>query len=122
MSFGPQTLPFVNENPKVTWKGASGISYDFWLHPIGTIYLAIPGAYIFCKPASVSSWNSLYVGETDNFLRRLTNELAAHHRWNGIRAHGATHICTLVIQGGNAERLRIETDLRHGLNPPCNRQ
>src|SRR5580704_9751550 len=116
MSFGPQHQPLPNEKPKVTWNGASGISYGFWLHPIGTTYLALPGIYIFCNAASVSTWNSIYIGETDNFLRRLTNELAAHHRWDCIRAHGATHICTLVIQGGNSERLQIETDLRHALN------
>jgi hypothetical protein len=28
----------------------------------------------------------------------------------------------MVVAGGNAERVRIETDLRHGLNPSCNRQ
>jgi hypothetical protein len=28
----------------------------------------------------------------------------------------------MVVTGGNAERVRVETDLRHRLNPPCNRQ
>jgi hypothetical protein len=28
----------------------------------------------------------------------------------------------MIVTGGNAERVRIETDLRHALNAPCNRQ
>jgi hypothetical protein len=32
-----------------------------------------------------------------------------------------THIAALVV-AGDAERLRIETDLRHGLNPSANAQ
>ena len=111
----------VNPNPSVNWTGASGTSYGFWLHPIGTKYLAVPGVYIFCR-AEAGLLYAKYVGETDNFSRRLTDELASHHRWDSIRAHGATHISTLTVKGGNAERVRIETDLRHGLNPPCNRQ
>ncbi len=113
--------PQVNQNPYVNWKGASGASYAFWLHPIGTNYFELPGVYVFCTLAG-GLWYAKYVGETDNFARRLSDELKSHHRWDSIRAHGATHICTRVVEGGNAERLRIETDLRHGLNPPCNRQ
>jgi hypothetical protein len=119
-------LPNVNPNPQpqptVTWPGASGIKYSFNLHKIGAVFLAVPGVYIFCKGATATTWQQIYVGETDNLLRRLTNELAAHHRWECAKRHGATHICALRVDGGNAERIRTEIDLRHGLNPPCNRE
>jgi hypothetical protein len=117
-----QRNPLVNVAPMVSWRGASLQWYEFQLHAIGTVYLERPGVYIFCRLAANENWDSIYVGETDNFLRRLSNELATHHRWESIRTAGATHICTLHVPAHNSLRLRIETDLRHGLNPPCNRQ
>ncbi|MDE2020313.1 MAG: GIY-YIG nuclease family protein [Patescibacteria group bacterium] len=112
----------VNPAPIVIWVGASLRRYEFQLHPIPIVYLERPGVYIFCSRAINGNWNAIYVGETDNFSRRLTNELATHHRWKSIRAAGATHICTLHVPGHDSLRLQIETDLRHSLNPPCNRQ
>jgi hypothetical protein len=32
-----------------------------------------------------------------------------------------THIGALVV-AGDTQRIRVETDLRHSLNPSCNRQ
>jgi transposase-like protein len=52
----------------------------------------------------------------------VNNELRSHHRWDSIVAAGVTHICTLRVVMYESERLRIETDLRQHLNPPCNRQ
>ena len=119
-------IPSLNPNssaaPTVVWPGLSGARYTFNLHAIGTVYLAISGVYISCKGGTLNSWHAIYVGETDNLLRRLTNELASHHCWQCAKRHGATHICTLRVDGGETERLRIETDLRHGLNSPCNQQ
>ena len=37
----------VNPTPTINWTGESGKSYGFWLYPIGTKYLALPGVYIF---------------------------------------------------------------------------
>jgi hypothetical protein len=118
--------PNLNVNPipepTVTWPGGNGAKYTFHLYPIGQVFYAVPGLYIFCRPTQGNRWQAIYVGETDNLWRRVTNELAAHHQWDAVRAHGATHICALRVDAGQAERLRIETDLRHSLNPPCNRQ
>ena len=117
-----QNNPLVNSFPRLIWAGASRTTYEFEHHAIGMTFNAIGGVYIFCKQSVDTLWYAVYVGETDNFARRLSDELASHHRWPAIRAAGATHICAMVVRGGNAERLRIETDLRNGLNPPCNRQ
>jgi hypothetical protein len=109
--------------PGVAWAGASGASYEFGIHEIFTDYLERPGVYIFCKRVGIPfEWQPVYVGETDNFRRRLTSELTLHHRWSCIVAAEATHICTLHVPLYDNERLRIETDLRRHLNPPCNRQ
>jgi hypothetical protein len=109
-------------NPSVIWRGISGTTYEFQIHPIGTSYLDKPGVYIFCRDIGGGSFSSVYVGETGSFKRRLTDELQAHHSIDCIRRHGATHICTLHVVGDLAKRLQIETDLRQALNPPCNKQ
>lgn len=106
----------------VIWHGASGTRYETQNDRIGATYRTIPGVYIFCRELSNGNWQPIYVGETDNFARRLTDELRQHHAWNCAVAFGATHICTLHVPGSLQERLNIETDLRHALNPTCNRQ
>lgn len=106
----------------VIWHGASGTRYSTQCDPIGTPYKPREGVYIFCKIAPNGSWYPVYVGETDSFQRRLSDELDRHHRWASIMREGATHICTLHLTGGLALREGVETDLRHRLNPPCNLQ
>jgi hypothetical protein len=106
----------------INWQGISGTVYQFQLHPVGTPYLARSGVYIFCKLAPNGNWDAVYIGETDNFNRRLTEQFTLHHRWSCIRAAGATHICTLHVPGDLALREGIETDLRRLIQAPCNLQ
>jgi hypothetical protein len=106
----------------VIWHGVSGTRYRTELNLIGASYNPREGVYIFCKIALNGNWDPVYVGETNSFQRRLTDELMQHHRWPSIMRAGATHICTLHLPGGLALREGIETDLRHQLNPPCNLQ
>jgi hypothetical protein len=118
----PLFNPANNQFVPIKWTGLK-FTYEFQLDQIGITYLPIPGVYIFCRLVGISNtYSSLYVGETDNLWRRLTNELRAHHCWDAVRLHGATHISTLRVDGGLTKRLEIETDLRHSLNPPCNKQ
>jgi hypothetical protein len=117
-SLNPVNKPFV----PVHWRGASGTIYEFQIDPIGVIYKPISGVYIFCRELGGGSFGAIYVGETDNFNRRLSNDLRSHHALQAIRTHGATHISTLHVAGDSANRLRIETDLRQSLNAPCNKQ
>jgi hypothetical protein len=114
----PVNKPFV----PIYWTGASGTQYEFQLDAIGAIYRPIEGVYIFSKPLGNSNHTALYVGETDSFKRRLTDELRSHHSFEGVRLHGAAHISTLRVAGNRANRLYVETDLRNALNPPCNKQ
>jgi hypothetical protein len=105
----------------IYWSGLAK-RYKFQLDQIGAIYRPIPGVYIFCRLAPNGRWNPVYVGETDNLFRRLTDQLRLHHCWQRICVERATHISTLHVPGADALRLMIETDLRRSLNPPCNRQ
>ena len=86
----------VSPVQRVFWTGLSGTRYEFQHFPIGTVFNPVGGVYIFCKAAGPNNWHAVYVGETDNFLRRLTNELATHHRWDAICRIGATHVSALV--------------------------
>lgn len=94
----------------VIWCGASGTKYEFHRHEIGTVFRPFGGVYVFSRLWGLLH-QPLYVGETDNFARRLTNELACHHQWPSLAHLGVTHVSTLPVLGGVAERLRIETDL-----------
>jgi len=115
-SVNPYSVPSL-----VSWRGLSGRAYSFQLNPIGATYPALPGVYVFCRNVG-GLYYAVYVGETENFWRRLTDELRSHHRFGAIQLQGGTHIGTLHVSGLPAERLLIETDLRQALNPPCNRQ
>jgi hypothetical protein len=118
-----QPIQNVNPTARLIWPGLSGTRYEFRHFAIGcVVFNPIGGVYIFCSQGADGLWYANYVGETDNFRRRLSDELANHHRWDSITRAGATHVCAMVVRGGNADRLRVETDLRHSLNPPCNRQ
>ncbi|MGA9721416.1 MAG: hypothetical protein WBQ86_03080 [Candidatus Binatus sp.] len=106
----------------VAWPGKSGEKYQTVLWKLGDELPNDAGVYIFCKQAIDRSWVQIYVGETDDFDSRLNINLTSHHRWDCIVRERATHVCSLTIVGGKKVRLVTETDLRLGLDPPCNRQ
>lgn len=105
----------------IYWRGASGKSYTFETFPEGTSFNAISGVYIFCRPLSSGNWEALYVGETQSLYQRLNVGISSHDGYIRAKRLGMTHIAVLVVHG-DTERLRIETDLRHGLNPSANAQ
>jgi hypothetical protein len=116
------TNPLPATSTTLVWAGASGTKYEFEHHLIGTRFNAVPGVYIFCGQGADGRWYAKYIGQTDNMSRRLSEELALHHRLKCARGAGATHICAMIVRGGDAARLQIETDLRQLQNPPCNLQ
>jgi|SRR6185312_6913408 hypothetical protein len=120
--YTPATVPVAPPPSVTTAKGASGRTYQFQLHPVGTGYNDRSGVYIFVKRAANGGWDALYIGETGSFKRRLTDELRLHHQWQRVVAHGATHIATLHVPGALALREDIETDLRRAILTPCNDQ
>jgi hypothetical protein len=122
MTANPLSNPINKPFVPIYWTGASGTRYEFQLDTIGAVYRPIEGVYIFCWHTGNGNYSAAYVGETDNFQRRLTSELRAHHSFDAVRLRGATHISTLHVAGDRSYRLYVETDLRNALNPPCNKQ
>lgn len=107
---------------KVTVDGLSGQEYTFHTYKIETPFYELPGVYIFLAAGNNGRWDAVYVGETENFNRRLYTELANHDAWQCAANNNATHIGAMVVRGGKDARLVIETDLRHALSPVCNLQ
>lgn len=105
----------------ITWRGASGQSYTFETHPIGTQFYPVSGVYIFCRQIASELWEAIYVGETQSLKQRLNVGIRHHDGYLRASRAGITHIAALAV-AGSAERLRVETDLRHGLNPSANAQ
>jgi hypothetical protein len=105
----------------VTWHGKSGTAYLFELYSIGQKFNPVSGVYVFCNFSGLATLQALYVGETYSFQDRLNIGISQHDGFKRANALGATHIAVMAASE-EANRLRIETDLRHGLNPSCNAQ
>jgi hypothetical protein len=101
------------------WPGASGTDYAFEMNPVGSAFDKLPGVYVFVRRTVAGLWQVLFVGETENFDDCLNGGLERHDAWPRIRDWFATHIGTLHVPE-EAERRRIEADLRDGMQPPCN--
>ncbi|MEX0306031.1 MAG: hypothetical protein AB3N12_01480 [Ruegeria sp.] len=106
---------------QVVWYGATKTPYYFELYPAGTAFNAVSGVYVLCRQIPSGSWEALYVGETQSFHQRLNAGIGNHDGYRRAKLAGMTHIAALCVNG-ETERLRIETDLRHSLDPVANRQ
>lgn len=104
----------------VKWYGSSKALYEFELYPLWTEFKPLAGVYIFCRLVPAGA-EALYVGETQSFFDRLYAGLVDHDGYKRARPFGVTHVAVMRVNY-QADRLLIETDLRHGLNPVCNRQ
>jgi excinuclease UvrABC nuclease subunit len=110
-------------DPIVRWTGKSGLVYETQLHPLMAPLRDLPGVYIVCKVGTGSGfWKALYVGKANQFNCRIGACWKDHEKRPRAEALGATHICTLIVYGTDAQRFALETDLRQGLNPPLNDQ
>ena len=105
----------------LTCTGDSGCEYEFEVSPVGTHFDPDPGVYIAFKLPSAGQCEALYVGETQSFADRLNGSTNNHDGLRCAEQNGMSHIATMFVDSDD-ERLRIETDLRHGLNPCCNMQ
>lgn len=109
--------------PTVNWTGRSGWSYEFGVFDLLTQFKPAAGVYILCRPFQIgqaSHLEALYVGEAQSLEDRLNTGRARHEGFQRALKMGATTICARLVPDGAAERLRIETDLRHAWDPPCN--
>ena len=108
-------------NTTVTWYGKSNASYQFQLFPVGTIFYSVSGVYVACRWLPTGQVEALYVGEAQSLKDRLNTGAKNHAGLLCAARKGMTHIGAIVVPD-YAERLCIDTDLRHGLEPSCNKQ
>jgi excinuclease UvrABC nuclease subunit len=100
----------------------NGESHTFNVYTIGTNFKDIPGIYAFAaeKP---KSFEIVYIGETESFKNRLSNNLEDHHQYFcAVIKHKATHFFTKRLIGGKQKRVKLETALRQIYSPICNNQ
>jgi hypothetical protein len=113
--------------PTAYYVGKSGTRYEFEVYPIGIEFKPLPGIYIVGRFVPAIGFvtrdriDALYVGETNSFVDRLNTGAVHHDGFKRALAMDATHIAVRICRD-SALRLSIETDLRHSLNPICNRQ
>lgn len=105
---------------EATFSGRTG-RYGFEVYPIGTVFNAGGGVYIFTKRTvdvtGKGSHEFLYIGETSSLADRMPD----HEKLSSVTRHGANCIC--VHRDDNARtRLDKETDLRVANSTPCNAQ
>ena len=105
----------------ITFTGESGRKYTFDTYEKSTKFNDVSAVYIFTKRYVTASGGysqiALYVGET----RELGTRIGSHEQWPCVERNGCTHISIMQVSGSQ-QRLDIETDLIHSLNPVCNRQ
>ena len=51
-------VPAVN-TPRVICRGASGLTYEFLVYPIGAHFFPNPGVYIVCKLAANGNYDAI---------------------------------------------------------------
>jgi len=101
----------------ITWPGASGKEYKYWISPIDSSFKDEPGNYIFAKETSPGRWTPIYIGESESLEDRLAN----HDKLPCVKRHGGTHIHAHT-SGGESVRKAEESDLIAKWDPPCNKE
>ncbi len=105
----------------VSWTGISGNPYQFEVYAWGQEFNPVSGVYILCRLVGPGRYEALYVGEAKSLHDRLNTGLHDHDGAKRAIRERATHIAVLRTYD-DTYRLGVETDLRHGLDPICNRQ
>ncbi|MGA2085540.1 MAG: GIY-YIG nuclease family protein [Terracidiphilus sp.] len=101
---------------QVTWRGASGREYAYWVYATNTTFKDEPGNYIYAKLNSAGKWQAVYIGQTSSLSQRL----ASHEKEQSvIHRGGATHILAHLSPNSIARRAE-EMDLIRMYNPPFN--
>jgi len=96
------------------WPLGNGQTLEFKIYGFNTRWNEVAGLYIFAY-SHENYWHALYVGQTDDFSRRL----ACHERLDEALRKGATHIhASAVSQAANRDKW--EKMLIRKLQPPMN--
>lgn len=101
----------------ISWDGASGAEYKYYIYPIGTDFSATPANYIYAKETEPGRYRPIYVGETGDLSDR---PLDTHHKKGCIERQGATHIHVHKSSSSKEERVWEEADIVDKWNPHCN--
>jgi hypothetical protein len=102
----------------ITWPGASGTRYTYWIYPIGATFKDEPGNYIFAKESSPGCWVPLYIGETESLSERFAN----HGKLPCVRRLHGTHVHAHTSPLNSKTRREEESDLLAKWDPPCNKE
>jgi hypothetical protein len=94
----------------------SGRTYRYGIFLLESAWPESPGNFIFAR-RGIDGWTPLYVGQTDNFNRRIT---AGHEAWPWCRSRGAGFVLARV-NADAAARLVEEDALILAYDPPANR-
>lgn len=109
-------------SPRVAWRGASNRLVDMQACQIDWDWVPAQGLYIFATPISQESWRPLYVGQTDNLKRRMSEYRSDQNgKWfTALRQFGNVFVHAVLTFGNENDRKLIEQDLIARLNPPLN--
>lgn len=102
----------------VSWSGASGQTYIYWVFNLPCDLPKVAGNYIFAKRNNAGFWIPIYIGQTGNFHERMKN----HHAAECILRNGATHVHAHAAVGDERARFLEETDIRNNFQTSCNLQ
>ncbi|MVS99257.1 hypothetical protein [Devosia marina] len=111
----------------INWYGQSGRHFLCELYELAwTEFNPVSAVYILSRvstllPNGGSQHTALYVGETESLVDRLNSGTVNHDGLKRALKAGATHVGIYRIDDP-VQRVAIETDLRHSLDPICNRQ
>ncbi len=99
----------------LTLTGLSGRQYNFGVYKYGTNFKPIGVVYAVTHRNSASEYDVIYIGQTEDLSDRFDN----HHKESCFIRNNVNCICVHTESNEN-QRLRIEQDLTHNYNPPCN--
>jgi hypothetical protein len=91
------TLSRVCERPEtegvmidlMTWRGTSGIPYQYWVLPLSSKFKPVDGNYVFAKRNLLGGWEAVYIGQGELSSRA---DVRFHHKGSFILEKGATHV------------------------------
>ena len=101
---------------EIYWKGESGKSYGYWIHPIDARFRKIAGNVILARKTENTEWEPLYIGQVRNF----DVGLAENDKFLCARNNGATHAHVHFSSPDRQIRKSEVSDLIARWNPVCN--
>ncbi|MCY4417920.1 MAG: hypothetical protein OXE87_16665 [Chloroflexi bacterium] len=98
-----------------TWRGKSGQTYEYTVQSATENIPQGGGNYIFIRLEG-NTWYPLYIGETQNFVARLS----AHDKIPCARQNGLNEIHYHTHNGNEQARRAEEQDLLQNYRTVCN--